>query len=373
MIFKEEFYGNLYLHYVICTAKIRIMESIGVGLASYGMSGQVFHGPLLHVNQDFRIISILERSKNVSASHFPDAHIIRSYKELLDNDQIELIVVNTPDQFHYEMTRNALLAGKHVVVEKPFVQESIKGQELIDLATQWKRLFSVFHSRRFDGDFLTLRDILDKSYLGRLVEYEAHFDRYRNFIQEGTWKEDPESGTGILFNLGSHLIDQALQLFGTPVYVTADIRTQREDCKIDDAFTIWLGYDAVKVTLKASYLVREPGPRYQLNGTKGSYQKFSIDPQEDQLKAGKWPVGDDWGREHETDWGTLNTDMDDGHFQGKYETLPGDYRLYYANIFAAIRDGRDLLVTADDANQVIRVIEAAMKSNRSGNRVAFTG
>ena len=301
------------------------MKTTGVGIASFGMSGQVFHGPLLEVHPGFEIISILERSKNLSKSNYPGSKIVRTYEELLEDDRITLIVVNTPDHLHYDMTRHALLAGKHVVVEKPFVQDSNKGQELIALAKKRNLVFSVFHNRR--GDFLTVRSILDKGYLGRLVEYEAHFDRYRNLIQEGTWKEDPESGTGVLFNLGSHLIDQALQLFGTPVYVTADIRTQRTDGVTDDAFTIWLGYDSVKVTLKASYLVREPGPRFQLHGTKGSYLNYSTDPQEEQLKAGKWPTGEDWGKEPEAGWGYMNTEKEDGHFQGKYETLPGDYRL----------------------------------------------
>lgn len=349
------------------------MQQIGVGIASYGMSGQVFHGPLLHIDPGFRVISILERNKNLSASLFPDAQIVRSYDELLENNEIEMIVVNTPDPLHYEMTRKALMAGKHVVVEKPFVQDSRKGKELIKIAESHNLTLSVFQNRRWDGDFLTVQDILEKGFLGRLVEYEAHFDRFRNVIPEGTWKEDPDSGTGTLFNLGSHLIDQALVLFGSPSYVNADIRIQRSGGKIDDAFTIWLGYDEVMVTLKTSYLIREAGPRYQLHGTKGSYVKYGIDPQEDNLKAGMLPEGSDWGKEPEPDWGVLNAEKGGKHFRNKYETLPGDYRHFYRNVYSAIREAGGLHVTAAQANQVIRVIEAARESSQKGKRVTFTG
>ena len=349
------------------------MEIIGTGLASFGMSGRVFHGPLLLKNPGFEIISILERNKNLSVPIYTEAHIVRHFSELLENDEIELIIVNTPDPLHYEMTKAALMAGKHVVVEKPFVQSSSMGQELIDIASDRNLQLSIFQNRRWDGDFLTVREIIEKGYLGRLVDYEAHFDRYRNFIQEATWKEDPESGTGTLFNLGSHLIDQALVLFGMPDYVNADLRTLRTDGKIDDAFTIWLWYDDFRVTLKSSYLVREPGPRYLLHGTKGSFLKHGIDPQEEELKAGKMPEGRNWGKETESDWGLLNAEKDGKHYRGKYETINGDYRQYYSGVYNAIREGGELPVTAEEANLVIRIIEAAYESSRTGIRISITG
>ncbi|MBA7513148.1 scyllo-inositol 2-dehydrogenase (NADP(+)) IolW [subsurface metagenome] len=343
------------------------MQKIGVGLASFGMSGQVFHAPLLYVNPGFEIISILERTRDLSRSRYPDAKIVRDFSDLLRDDRIELVVVNTPDRFHYEMAKEALEAGKHVVLEKPIVQDSKKGDELIALADGKNLLLSVFQNRRWDGDFLTIRKILDKGMLGRLVEYEAHFDRYRNFIQENTWKEDPGSGTGTLFNLGSHLIDQALVLFGKPEYVNADIRIQRTGGRVDDAFTLWLGYPDVKVTLKASYLVREPGPRYLIHGTEGSFLKHGIDPQEEALKQGALPGGPGWGMEPETEWGVLNTEI--GAFHGPYETLPGNYGAYYENIYQVLTGKGKPAVTSRQANLVIQVIEAAVESNQSGNRV----
>lgn len=347
------------------------MHTIGVGLASYGMSGEVFHAPLLSVNPGFEIISILERTRSLSRERYPEAKIIRNYHELLNDDLIELVVVNTPDRFHYEMAREALEAGKHVVLEKPFVMNSRDGDELIRLANDQNRLLSVFQNRRWDGDFLTVREILDKGLLGRLVEYEAHFDRYRNFIQENTWKEDPGSGSGTLFNLGSHLIDQALVLFGTPEHINADIRIQRTGGKIDDAFTLWLGYRDVKVTIKASYLVREPGPRYLLHGTEGSFLKHGIDPQEEALKKGKLPGSSGWGEEARKDWGRLNTEI--GAFNGPYKTLPGDYTAYYRNLYETLSGKAELSVTAAQANLVIKIIEDAIKSSQSGNRVNING
>ncbi len=348
--------------------KIFIMEKIGVGLASYGMSGQVFHAPLLHVHPGFEIFSILERSKNLAASRYPEARIVRDYEDLLRDDRIELLIVNTPDPLHFEMCRKALEAGKHVVVEKPFVKESKCGQDLIELAEKQGLVLSVFQNRRWDGDFLTVRKIIDDGLLGRLVEYEAHFDRFRNYIQEGTWKEDQGSGSTV-YNLGSHLIDQALVLFGKPEHVYADIRIMRTGSKVDDAFTILLGYPDIKVTLKASYLVKEAGPRFYLHGTQGSYLKHGLDPQEDALKDGKWPLGDDWGKEPESDWGILNTESGGEPYRGKFETLPGRYGDFYENIYRTMKEGTDPAVTASDANLVIRVIEAALESNAKGRRI----
>jgi scyllo-inositol 2-dehydrogenase (NADP+) len=343
------------------------MKKIGVGLASYGMSGEVFHAPLLSVHPGFEIVSILERTRSRSRERYPEVQIVRDYHDLLGDDRIDLVVVNIPDRFHYEMAREALEQGKDVILEKPFVLDSREGDELISLAAERGCLLSVFQNRRWDGDFLTVREIMKKGLLGRLVEYEAHFDRFRNYIQENTWKEDPASGTGTLYNLGSHLIDQALVLFGPPEHVNADIRIQRSGGMVDDAFTLWLGYPEVKVTLKASYLVREPGPRYMLHGTEGSFLKYGIDPQEEALKKGDPPGTPGWGTDPPSGWGRLNTEI--GPHDGPYETLPGNYGDFYENIYQTLTGKADLAVTAAQANMVIRVIEAAWESNRTGQRV----
>jgi predicted dehydrogenase len=344
------------------------MKIYGVGLAAYGMSGQVFHAPLLDAHPGFAVSSILERSKNLSSARYPEAGIVRNLEQLLNDPAVDLAVVNLPDPMHYEACRSALLAGKHVIVEKPFVRESRHGEELIALAEEKGLLLSVFQNRRWDGDFLTVRKIIEEKLLGRLVEYEAHFDRYRDYIQENTWKELEDSGS-TLYNLGSHLIDQALVLFGKPDDVFADIRIFRDGGRVDDAFTLLLGYKDIKVTLKASYTVREPGPRYYLHGTRGSYLKHGNDPQEEALKQGAVPGGEGWGRESESDWGLLNTDSGKDHFRGKFETLSGNYTAFYKDIYNSLEQGNDPEVTASQANLVIRVIEAAFESHRTGKRI----
>jgi predicted dehydrogenase len=340
------------------------MKTYGVGLVSFGMSGQVFHAPLVKVHPGFKLVSILERSKELSADLYPESIIVRTFEELLKVEGTDLIIVNVPDPLHYEMTREALLAGKNVIVEKPFVRDSSQGKELIDLAAGKGLLLSVFQNRRWDGDFLTVKKILGEGLLGRLVDYEAHFDRYRNMIQDNTWKEESGAGSTI-YNLGSHLIDQALDLFGKPEHVYADIDIMREGGQVDDAFRILLGYEGIRVCLQSSYLVREPGPRYGLHGTLGSYLKYGIDPQEDALKKGELPDGRDWGKEPESEWGILHTE----NFNGKYETLPGNYTEYFRDIYEALQTGNQPIVTGEQANLVIRVIEAALESNESGKRI----
>lgn len=345
------------------------MKTINVGLVSYGMSGEIFHAPLLHVHKGFNIIKILERTRNKSHDRYPYANIVRSYKEITDDKNIDLIVVNTPDKEHHEMGLQAIRAGKHVIVEKPFTLKVGEADELIAASAKTGKLLSVFQNRRWDGDFLTVQKIIHEGLLGRLVEYEAHFDRYRNYLQRESWKEQAGSGTGTIYNLGSHLIDQALVLFGLPESVLADIRMMRTGAEVDDAVTLLLKYPEIKVTLKASYLVREPGPRYSLHGTHGSFLKWGTDPQEEALKNGQWPSGTDWGKEDEESWGILNTEINGLHYSGMVETLHGNYMAYYDDIYEAITNNRQPAVTAEQGRDVIRVIEAAKESNRMGKAV----
>ncbi len=340
-------------------------------LASFGMSGRVFHGPLLAAHRKFKLCSILERASNVSASIYPDVHIARTFEEICKDDRIELVVVNTPDPTHYDLAAMALEAGKHVVVEKPFTQTYAQARALIELARKHNRVLSVFHNRRWDGDFLTVQQVIREGRLGRLVSFESHFDRFRNHVREETWKEDPTTGTGTLFNLGSHMIDQILLLFGLPEAVFADIRIQRNGSRVDDSYDICMLYADIKVRTCGSYLVREPGPRYSLHGTEGSFLKWGLDPQEAALASGCPPTGDQWGQEREENWGLLHTGIKDRPFRGRFKSLPGCYPAYYDNIFRAVRQGDPLEVSAGQAGQVIRVIEACFESMRTRKVVAL--
>ena len=262
---------------------------------------------------------------------------------------------------HQGQTIEASEADIGVVVEKPFVQDIPEGEKLIELALRKGKIMTVFQSRRFEGDFLTIRKIIDNQLLGRLVEYEAHFDRFRNFIRD-SWKEKPENKTGTLYNLGSHLVDQAIVLFGMPDAVYADIRKQRTGSQVDDLFDLNLFYPSVKVTLKSSYLVREPGPRYLLHGTEGSYVKYGIDPQEEALTRGRYPNEADWGKESEDKWGILNTTLNGLHFRGPVETLPGCYHEFYNSLYETLVNGRELAVKPQESLNGIRVIKAAYES-----------
>ena len=347
------------------------MKTINAALASFGMSGEIFHAPLLNAHKGFNIFKILERTKNRSHDRYPSANIVRSFEDILTDDNVDLIIINTPDKYHYEMALHAIKAGKHVIVEKPFTLNVKEANELISLSKKTGKILSVFQNRRWDGDFMTVKKIINEGLLGRLVEYEAHFDRYRNYLQKESWKEQAESGSGTIYNLGSHLIDQTLVLFGLPEAVFADIRSLRSGAEVDDAFTLLLKYPEIKVTLKVSYLVREPGPKFSLHGTHGSFLKWGTDPQEDDLKSGKQPGSSGWGKEAEDIWGKLNTEINEYKYNGKYETLPGNYLAYYDDIYDAIINNRKPAVTAEQGKDVIRVIEAAKESNATRKEVGL--
>jgi len=341
-------------------------KKIVTGITSFGMSSKVFHAPLLSFHEGFHLKSVCERTKNEAKGLYPNVNVVRSVEELLNDPEIELVIVNTPDHTHAEYAHKALMANKHVIVEKPFTLHASEGEDLLNLATRKNKLLTVFQNRRWDGDFMTIQKIVKNDLLGRLVEYEASFNRFRNYIQPNTWKEDVTSGTGTLYNLGSHLIDQALVLFGMPESVFADIRILRTDGQVDDFFDVHLYYEDLRVALKASYLVKEPGARYSLNGTHGSFLKCGLDPQEDCLKAGHLPTEPNWGGEPENLWGILNTEKGGLHYKGKVETIPGNYHAFYDNVYEALVNGAELAVKPSEAINVIKIIEAAQKSSESG-------
>lgn len=338
-------------------------KSLKVGLAAFGMSGKVFHGPLLHAHPNFDLAVVYERSHEKSRHEYPYVKIVRNFDELIQDPTLDLIVINTPQDLHHSMCKAALLAGKHVVVEKPFTVTFAEAKDLIELAKAQGKLLTVFQNRRWDGDFLTVKKVVENKLLGQLVEYEAHFDRFRNFIQPDTWKEEVRPGGGILYNLGSHLIDQAIHLFGLPKSVFADIRIVRPEGKVDDCFELILDYQEIKVSLKSSYLVREEMPRYILHGTMGSFTKKGIDPQEEDLAKGILPGAENWGVEDPKFYGKLNTEIKDLHYQGILQTLPGDYRNFYNRLYDALIDNKELPMNPEDSMHGIRIIEAAIKSH----------
>jgi len=345
---------------------------IKTALAAFGMSGQVFHAPLITAHPGFQLVKVLERSGSGNAmEQYPAVKSVCQMGDILADPDIELVVINTPEYTHYALAREALEAGKHVIVEKAFTVTSREGKLLIELAQKQGRMLSVFQNSRFHGDFRTIREIIQARSLGQLVNCEMHYDRYRPTIQPGTWKEKSKPGTGSLYNLGVHMIDQALVLFGWPHALFADVGIQRLRGKVSDYFEVVLYYDQLKVILRSSYLVRIPGPRYILHGTAGSFIKYGSDPQEALLKAGHLPGTENWGTEPEAFWGNLEAMIDGINFKGKVETLRGSYLDYYDNIFEVMRHGSPLLVKPAEALQAIMIIEAALQSNQTRQVVSL--
>jgi scyllo-inositol 2-dehydrogenase (NADP+) len=336
-------------------------SQLNVALIGFGMAGQVFHAPLLSTNPHLRLTHILERRSNLAQAKYPQAKVVRDLESILADHAIDLVVVATPNTSHFEIASRSLQAGKHVVVDKPFTNTSSDADKLMEQAQKAKRILSVFQNRRWDGDFLTVQQILNKKLLGRIVEFESRFDRFRPELKQGAWREQDLPGSGVLFDLGAHLIDQAVVLFGRPAGIYADVRKQRDGAAAVDNFEVRLEYSNLKVTLKAGSLVCEPSPRFVVYGTAGSYIKFGLDPQEEILKAGGLPNTTGWGAEAEQAWGTLAT-CNDTITRKKYPTLNGCYPEYYTNVYQAITGQAELAVKPEQARETIHLIELAEQS-----------
>lgn len=337
---------------------------VRTAILSYGMSGEVFHAPLLSsLHDQYELSVIVQRSSNKALEHFPNVKLVRSVDEALIDPTVELVIVNTPNETHYDFTKKALHNGKHVVVEKPFTVNTKEADDLIRIADANQRILTVFQNRRWDSDFLTIKKVLSEGVLGKVVEFEAHYDRFRNYIEPNTWKEEAKPGTGILYNLGSHMLDQVVELFGMPSYVDARIGIQRPGGKVDDFYDIRMEYDGMLAIVKSSYLVKESLPRYIVHGVNGSFVKYGLDPQEQALKEKHNVNQSHWGAEDESIWGKLNVLRDGMNYEQRIRSEHGDYAAFYRNLFEAIRVGETLRVSPYSSRQVIQLIEACYESN----------
>jgi len=342
-----------------------MITPIKTALCSFGMSGLVFHSPFLSVNPHFNFYAVLERTKNIASQKYPNVKTYRSLEAMLADDLVELVIVNTPNYTHYEYAKKALLAGKHVIVEKPFTADVEQAKELIQLAKAENKILSVYQNRRYDSDYKTIKKVLSENLLGELVEVEIHFDRFREELSPKKHKETPGPGAGVLYDLGSHIIDQALQLFGMPEKIFADIRIVRPLSKVDDYFELLLYYPKLRVRLKASYLVREALPGYILHGLKGSFIKAKTDVQETMLQKGNLPDKDDWGTEPESEKGLLHTEINGQIVRKFIESEQGNYNEYYNGIYEAIRNNKPLPVTAEEGAEVVKIIVSAIESSKT--------
>ncbi len=348
---------------------------INTGILGFGNSGQIFLAPFIAANPGFSLKKI-STSDSVKAAKakaiYPDTEIVSDADAIINDDTIELVLIGSPNTSHLSLTKKALLAGKHVVVEKPFTITSADADELIALAKQQNRTMTVHHNRRFDSGHNTVKKVIASKALGTLVEYEVHYDRFRRELRPGAWREKPLPGSGILYDLGAHLIDGALELFGTPEAVTCMMLTQRPGLEVEDNFEIILTYPGLKVTLKGGMLVKVPGPTYVLYGDHGTFIKYGMDVQEEALKKGLTPDTSDWGHEPEAIWGKLTAEENGVDITRTIESEPGRYQDYFQNVYDAIAEGKDLIVTPEQARQTIRVIELAFLSNGEKRTVGYT-
>ncbi|MNQ22421.1 putative oxidoreductase YdgJ [compost metagenome] len=338
------------------------MQKIKTALLSYGMSGKVFHAPFLAIHPGFELLGSWERSKKLIQEDYPSVKSYASIDDLLQDD-VDLVVVNTPVETHYEYAKKVLLAGKHAIVEKAFTTTVVQAQELAALAKEKGLKLAVFQNRRWDSDFKTVKKVVTENLLGEIVEAEFHFDRYNPNLSPKQHKETANSGAGILKDLGPHLIDQALFLFGLPQSVFADIRITRENSLVDDYIDILLYYANFRVRLKAGFFVREAIPSFIVHGKKGSFLKPRGDVQEDDLKLGKKPNLETWGTESEAHQGLLHTEVNNDIFKANLLTLQGNYYDFFEGVYQSVVNNKPEPVTAQDGVHVMQIIEAAIQSS----------
>jgi predicted dehydrogenase len=329
-----------------------------VGLIGFGFAGRVFHAPVIRAVDGLRLTAIVQRSGQPDPN-YRDVDFVRTLEDLLQRD-IDLVVIAAPNQSHFPIARLCLQAGKHVVIDKPFTTTLAEAQELIALAQDKQVIISAYQNRRYVGDFLTVQKIIQSRELGRIVTYEAHFDRFRPEPKSNAWREKAQPGSGVWFDLGAHLLDQALVLFGTPEAITADIRLERESSEVDDAFDVQLRYPRMRALLCATVLAAAPGATFAVHGTKGSYVKYGLDPQEEALKSGRAPNEPDWDAEPPEAYGQLTTTEG----QRSIPTLRSSFTHYYQNVRDAILGRAQLAVTPGQILNTMRGLELAAECSR---------
>lgn len=340
------------------------MKVINVGIIGFGLSGKIFHSSLLKANTHYKIKKIYTSRVDEVQNFVPGALAVSDIDEVFKDNKIDLVIICGPNSTHFDHCKRALIENKHVVVEKPFVTCVDQGQELIDLALNTNKLLSVFHNRRWDSDFLTIKHLIESNSLGAIKQFESHFDRWRPTTRKNKWKELPGDGVGILFDLGSHLIDQALCLFGEPEAVLGDIVDQKENNEIDDYFHIILKYNKMRVILHSTSFSNQT-PRFQVFGDKGSFVKHGFDPQESALVNEEDIDSHDFGVEPPDKYGVLTNYFESRPTSKVIESEIGNYNYFYNQIAKSINTNDMKLnpVNPISALNVIKIIELLKKSS----------
>jgi scyllo-inositol 2-dehydrogenase (NADP+) len=338
---------------------------VHVGLIGFGLAGRYFHAPLIEA-AGMKIAAVVTRRAQEAGEVVPCAAVLDSADALLNRGDIDLVVIATPNDVHFALARAALLAGKHVVIDKPFTVTAADAQLLAALAKRTGRQLAAFHNRRWDCDFLTIQRLISEHRLGEINLFCARWDRYRPLVAD-RWRERQVPGAGTLYDLGVHLIDQMLHLFGKPEWIQAEVWRQRTGSVADDAFELLFGKGALRMLLGASTLAADPGWRYRINGSRASFIKAAFDPQESQLRSGVKADAAQFGIEPPEQWGRL-TDGDTNRTM-VIESERGRWTSFYSSMGESIRHGTPVPVAAQDGAATVEIIEAALEGSRTGRRV----
>ncbi|HEY1809178.1 MAG TPA: Gfo/Idh/MocA family oxidoreductase [Acidobacteriaceae bacterium] len=351
-----------------------MQQPIRTGVVGFGLAGRVFHTAVVQATSGLELACVVQRSGDDAKKEYPEAHLARSVEEMLRDVSIQLVVIATPSYSHYELAKQCLHEQRHVVIDKPFTLTSNEAASLIRMARERNLLLTAYQNRRWDGEFHTLRQVIASGELGRLVTFESHLDRFRPQPRREVWRENGGPGGGLLFDLGPHLIDQALVLFGAPDTISATVRVERDAAVVDDAFDLQLAWDRTRLTvfLRSTLTACIPSPRFILHGTHGSFVKRGLDPQEAQLRSGMSPDAPGFGEDPESQWGELRVENQEPR---RVPTARGDYRGFYENVRDVMLGRAELEVTPEQAWRTTRLIELARESSGQGRRlhVDFSG
>ena len=337
---------------------------VGVGLVGYGMAAASLHAPLIGAEPRLALRAVVSSDPPKVHRDLPAVPVVSTVDELLADAGVELVVVAAPNAVHFELAAAALRAGRHVVVDKPLTATVAEADELIARAAAAGRQLAAFHQRRWDSDHLSLARCVHSGQLGAVSTYLARYDRFRPEVVD-RWRERPGPGAGLLADLGAHLVDQALRLFGPPATVTGDVGVQRPGGTVDDYFHLVLGYGPLRAILHAGSLVLAPGPRLEAHGDAGSFVWDGIDGQVAALLAGARPGDPGWG---ETGGAGIVTTVDGAR---PADRVPGAYQTFYREMAAAVRGEGPVPVPATEAREVLRVLECARRSSAEGRTLPF--
>jgi len=330
-----------------------------VAIIGFGLSGRYLQAPFFEANKNYFLKTILSNHQNPK-QFFPSVNVVKNIEDILNDPSIDLVSICSPNKTHYNYAKLALNAGKNVLVEKPFTAFSKQAMELISLSKSKNKILSVFQNRRFDSDFLTVKKLIDSNKLGEILNFEIHYNRFKPELNLKKWKETNDDGSGIIYDLGAHIIDQAIALFGIPLNIWGQSFTQRKNSLIQDAFDIKLDYGKLKVTLRSSLIVPEQSARYIIHGSEGSFVKYGLDMQEDNLKAGMKPTDINFGIEPIKQQGTMFTHHKSETTSQLINTERGNWSLFFENLYEAIVYGKELLIKPQDVVQQIKIIETVI-------------